>query len=478
MLIISGHYDGNTEFFSDRLEVSEFLPVAELERVSCSDSCPALFSRLKEVYLFGCNTLNPQPQSGATAEIVRSLVREGHSPQEARRQLQALSAAHGESSRDRMRQIFKDVPEIYGFSSTAPLGPIAGATLSRYFRSAGAGEVARSRPDERLLGYFAPHGMSVARGMTDNDPQAQAREDMCQFADDRLSAATKLSFVQELLQRHVGEARLHLDRMQRLTKALDEGERQSPAVAQVLEDIARDTDARQRFLGYARATEEPAVRVRLINLSRDLGWLSEDERRQELALMLGELQARPQVGVAEVGLACGLNEERDLDGAFSRPVATGSPRDDVAHAAVRACLGSAEGRARTLQGLLSPDESDVQIAQAYLRQRPVTDAAELRGMAEGITRMSPGHAQVRALEALARHYVSDREVLDLLIGLYSRTPSPEVQAAIAGILIRADRRSTASAELVRTLRDHRKASPGSGDDDDMIDALIRTLEAR
>ena len=60
VLVISGHYDGGNEFFSDQLEAREFLPVAELERVSCSDSCPGLFSQLKEVYLFGCNTLNPR----------------------------------------------------------------------------------------------------------------------------------------------------------------------------------------------------------------------------------------------------------------------------------------------------------------------------------------------------------------------------------------------------------------------------------
>ncbi len=130
VLIISGHYDGGNEFFSDRLEVREFLPVDELERVSCSDSCPGLFSQLKEVHLFGCNTLNPQAQSSASAEIVRSLVREGHSRKEAERQLQSLAAGHGESSRERMRQVFKDVPVIYGFSSVAPLGPIAAATLS------------------------------------------------------------------------------------------------------------------------------------------------------------------------------------------------------------------------------------------------------------------------------------------------------------------------------------------------------------
>lgn len=95
VLIISGHYDGGNEFFSDRLETREFLPVDELERVSCSDSCPRLFARLKEVHLFGCNTLNSEPQSSVSAEIVRSLVREGHSLNSAEHQLQSLNAGHG-----------------------------------------------------------------------------------------------------------------------------------------------------------------------------------------------------------------------------------------------------------------------------------------------------------------------------------------------------------------------------------------------
>src|SRR6185436_2002004 len=52
LLVISGHFDGMTEFYSDRLAMRESLPVAEMERASCSDSCPGVFSQLKEVYLF------------------------------------------------------------------------------------------------------------------------------------------------------------------------------------------------------------------------------------------------------------------------------------------------------------------------------------------------------------------------------------------------------------------------------------------
>ena len=38
ILIVSAHYDGGNDFFSDQLDVQENLTVAELERVSCSDS--------------------------------------------------------------------------------------------------------------------------------------------------------------------------------------------------------------------------------------------------------------------------------------------------------------------------------------------------------------------------------------------------------------------------------------------------------
>jgi hypothetical protein len=336
--------------------------------------------------------------------------------------------------------VFKDVPVIYGFSSVAPLGPLAAATLSSYFRTNGTREIGQGRPGGRLLGQFAPYGMTVTQGMTDQDPHADVRHDVCQFADDRLSDAKKLDFVHQLLQGRMAEARVHLDRIQRYATALDDPARRTPEVAQALAGIAGEAD----------------------------------EQWNELALMLGELQARSAVGVDEVDLACTLNQEHDLDGAFNRRVPPGSAADDVPHAAVRACLGSAEAHVRTLEGLLSPSEADVRIAQAYLRHRPISDATELRRLAEGIARMPASEAQVRALEALGRHYVSDRQILDMLTRLFSETSSWSVQAAIAGILIRADLRSIASPQLVHTLQKDRRLSPPG---DDMVDALIRRLQS-
>ncbi len=474
VLVISGHYDGQNAFFSDQLESHEHLPVDELERVSCSDSCSSLFARLKEVHLYGCNTLNPEPQNGATAEIVRGLVREGHTLKRAEEQLRLLNAGHGESSRDRMRLVFENVPVIYGFSAVAPLGPIAAATLTSYFRARGAREIGQGRASAALLGQFAPHGMSVARGMTDADPHAAVRQDVCQFVDDRLSDAERLAFVHQLLQRDTGQARVHLDRIRRITAALDEPARQTPEVAQALALIAQDGATRTRFLDLARDADRPAVRARMVKVAYKLGWLSDEERWKELALMLAELLERPVIATTEVNLACTLNQEGDLDGAFARRVQPGGPADDLPHAAVRACLGSAESHARVLAGLLSQNDAEIRIAQDYFRHRPITDAAELRALAAGIARMRASDAQVRALETLGRHYVADREILNGLLRLYAETPSAPVQAAIAGILIRADRRAIASPQLVRTLMlQRRPAAPG----ETMVDALIHRLQS-
>lgn len=473
VLVISGHYDGGNVFFSDQLDMSEFLPVDELERISCSDSCPGLFSQLKEVHLFGCNTLNPQAQSRASADVLRSLVRDGHSLKQAQRQLLALNAEHGESGRDRMRQVFKDVPVIYGFSSVAPLGPVAASTLGGYFRSAGAQEVGRGRVSNRMLRHFSQFGMTATQGMTDRDPHAAVRDDVCRFADDRSSDADKVGFVHQLLQRGSGQARVHLDRIQRLASLLEKPERRTPAVTQALADIADDGATRERYLDFARDADQPAVRARMLKVAQDLGWLTAAQRWEELKLMLVELQARQTVGVNEVDLACTLNQEHQLDGAFDQPFVPGSRADDVARAAVLACLGSTEAHARTLQALVSQTEADVKIAQAYLRHRPLTDAAELHQLADRIARMPPSEAQVRALESLGRHYVADRDILERLTGLFSATPSPRVQTAIAGILLRADLRSIANPQLVATLQKDRRTSPPG---DDVVDALLRRLQ--
>ena len=474
LLIISGHFDGSTEFYSDQVAASEFLPVAEMERASCSDSCPGLFSQLKEVYLFGCNTLNTDAVKSTSSEVGRSLVRDGHSQAGANRIARTLDKRHGESSRDRMRRIFVNVPVIYGFSSVAPLGPTAATLLGRYLRSPSTAEVGGGRADPRLLAHFAAESMVAVSGLSQSDPHAAYRRDVCQFMDDRPSPAGRLRFVHSLLQRDMAEIRMFLERIEGHFASLTDSERQDPAVSTALGEIARDDAARDQFLRFAEDADQPQIRARMIRLAGALGWLSPPDQRAELVRMIGDLLEKGTFGPAEVDLTCALNGDHGLDQERHRLSRSASQADKVTHAAALACLGSADGRARVLQAMTSRDDAEVQIAEVYLGRRPITDVDELRVVTSGIAHMTGSGAQVRALDTLARHHLSDRQSLNELAILFPMAGSVDVQRAIAAVLIRADDKAIAKPEVARMLSQYRLKSAHG---DDIIDILIRRLHA-
>ena len=473
VLVISGHFDDGDAFYTDRLDQRDNLPTDELERVACSESCPGVFSQLKEVYLFGCNTLNALPRRSASPEMERSLVRAGHTPSDAASIARALAERHAESNRDRMRHVFKDVPTIYGFSGKAPLGRYAGPMLDRYLASGGAGEVASGRPSQALLGTFSKVGMVALPGLTDADPTAGVRRDACTLRDERLATQSRIAFVHDLLRRPSAEVRMFLDAIERWSSTLDDAARADPATAKALEAIATDREARERFLAFARDADDPAVRVRMVALARRLGWVSADDARVDFARMVVERAERGTLGDTDVELACRRGPDPATAAELDRQ-AGGTRRDGVALAAVRACLGSADGHARVLRAMVGGSGDEVALAQVYLRHRPIVDAGELRAVATGVARRSAGSAQVRALDALAAHRLSDPESLAALAALFPQAGSLEAQRAIAGILIRADTGALARADLARAIKRSRIRSP---DGADMIDVLIRRLEA-
>jgi len=474
VLVVSGHFDGMTEFYSDRLAMRESLPVVELERASCSESCPGVFAQLKEVYLFGCNTMNAEPVKSTTAEAARSLVRSGMSPADASRVARGLDSRHAESSRDHMRRIFTNVPAIYGFTKLAPLGPTAATLLNKYFDQAAVAEVGRGRADPKLLAQFAASTMVVAGGMTESDPDAQFRREACQFVDDRVSAAAKLTFVHDLLQRDMAEVRMFLDRVEALFTSLSAQDRAAPSFGEALERISRDSVARDRYLRFAEDADRSRTRARMITLAGELRWLTPAEQRAELARMVGDMIGRATIGPSDIELFCSLNDDHRLDAERDRIRRTAEQASKVNNAAALACLGSAEARARVLHALTSAHDADVELAQVYLSHRPMTDVEELRVVATGIARMPASGAQVRALDTLARHRLSDGPSLNELARLFPAAPSIDVQRAIASVLIRGDYQAIAKPEFVHVLAQNRRRSP---DGTDIIDILIRRLRA-
>ena len=474
LLVISGHFDDGTEFYSGQPDARESLPVDELQRASCSNSCPGLFSQLKEVYLFGCNTLDTGARRSASGEIARSLLRAGYSPADVEKLSSALNERYGESNRDRMRQIFRDVPVIYGFSAKAPLGASAGPMLARYFQSGSGDEIGSGRASAKLVDTFAASSMTVTSGLNDGEPQAGFQRDVCRLVDERSSAAQKLDFVHSFMGREMTEVRMFLDYIERYAATLNDSDRQTPAVSRALAEIAADKSARARYLEFARGVDEPAVRERMLKVAHDLGWLSAEEQRAELMRMIGERIASRSVGPADVDLVCTLNRQGALGKELHRLQLSAEQAEQVPEAAVLACLGSAEGHRRMLRALTSPRDEEVGIAQVYFRHHPISDPDELRSVATSIARMNVSEAQVHALDTLATYALSDRESLEALSHLLLVATSVNVQRAIAGVLVRADYASIANPEFLSALRRHRIKSP---DGDDLVDVLIRRLQS-
>jgi hypothetical protein len=474
VLVISGHFDGGTEFYSDRVGARESLPVEELERASCSASCSGLFSQLKEVYLFGCNTLNPATVEATASEVARSLVRSGHTQADADELARALNADHGESNRDAMRRIFANVPVIYGFPGQAPLGATAGPILGRYLQATASREVGTGRASAALLGAFSAASMSSAAGMIAGDARSDYRRDVCQFFDEQRSPAQRLSFIHSLLRREMAEVRMFFERIETFDASLTDAERTAPAFVAALQEITADERARDRYLHYARDVDRPEVRARMIQWAGKLGWLSPLEQTSELAQLASDRLADPAIASSDVDLICSLDRDGTLDQRVNKdpPVAA---NDSVARQAALACLGHADARSRVLKALTSGGVGEVDLAQVYLRHRPIGDVRELRSIASGIATMTDANAQVRALDTLAHYYLSDHESLAELARLFPRAVSLSVQRAIAGVFIRSDARAIAELDLARIVRRYRLKSPDNGED--LIDVLLRRLRA-
>ena len=473
-LVISGHFDDGTAFYNDTdHDKHGGLTVYEMQHAACSASCSTLFSQLKEVYLFGCNTLKSEPRNVATGEILRSLVRAGHSQADAERVATLLNERYGESNRERLRHIFKDVPVLYGFSYMAPRGRYAGPLLERYFKTAPAGEVASGRPSQTLLRLFGPTSMISVAGLTDADPQAGFRGEMCRLEDDRPSAAQKVDFMHEVLQRDMADVRMFLEHLEHYAFSISAAQRLQPDVAAALARIERDQRTRERYLEFTRDVDQAPVQARMIALARTLGWLTPAQEQDEFVRMIADRMARSTFGKYEVDLVCATPQMRDA-GLAQRVLVSGAVRPgEVAHAGALACMGNVQAHGRMLRALTSEREEDVEIAQVYLRHRPLADVGEVRAVTADIGRMTTPGAQVRALQTLAKQHLADPQSLLEIVRLFPLARSLDVQRAIADILIRSDYRSMARTDLARSLQQYRLKSPNG---QDVIDLLIRLLQ--
>ena len=134
ILIVSGHFGGT--FFGK----SEFtLPTELMEQKACQNLCQGVLSNVKEIFLFGCNTLANKTKDRRTyQEYLQVLLDDGMARETAERVVASRYSPLESPFYERMNFIFKGSKTVYGFDQLSPLGEHIRGSLSEYFKSINA----------------------------------------------------------------------------------------------------------------------------------------------------------------------------------------------------------------------------------------------------------------------------------------------------------------------------------------------------
>lgn len=131
ILVISGHFGGT--FFG---ESGYALPTELLEEKTCQNNCPGILSNVKEIFLFGCNTLASKKKDSRTyTEYLKVLLDDGMARETAERVVAARYSPLETPFYARMNFIFSGSDTIYGFDQLSPLGKHIRRPLRKYFQS-------------------------------------------------------------------------------------------------------------------------------------------------------------------------------------------------------------------------------------------------------------------------------------------------------------------------------------------------------
>ena len=131
ILVISGHFGGT--FFG---ESSYALPTELLEEKACHNECQGILSNVKEIFLFGCNTLASKKKDTRTPrQYLQILLDDNLARETAERVVAARYSPLGTPFHARMNFTFSDSNTIYGFDAVSPLGKNIRRPLRKYFQT-------------------------------------------------------------------------------------------------------------------------------------------------------------------------------------------------------------------------------------------------------------------------------------------------------------------------------------------------------
>lgn len=311
-LVVSGHFAGT--FFGDS---GMQLTLKELEESSCDKKCDGIYKNVKDVYLFGCNTLAGKEKDHRTPEqYLRVLLGDGFSMAHAQQAVAFRYSMIGSAFYSRMANTFSKSPRIYGFYSTSPLGKVSGPRFKKFLvNRSGQGQYANeldslsTEKNTDLMRSFSGTSITQISGNRIND---NSLTPVCYLSSHNKSTSRveKLNWIKESFERSSS-----LDLINYISHFLKDqanSRRWSSEEKEILHQIVENQTLKTQLTDIVNSNQTWMKKtvLEISEFMRAIGWISESEYDNKVIELL-ELY-KSNFGRIESEFACASSISADL----------------------------------------------------------------------------------------------------------------------------------------------------------------------
>lgn len=180
VMVLSGHF-AESFLGESGFEIS----AQDLHAAACTETCQNFFSSIKEVYLFGCNTLaSKKPDARSVQQYVKILTEDGLGPHKAQRVAARRYTQYSIDYFTEMRALFVNAENIFGYPSVGPSGRSVAKPLGAYLQGLNQAPGSFSEVFKSTLGRT---GMVKTSGLKNNlcDTKDSVLQSLRTFGDIR-----------------------------------------------------------------------------------------------------------------------------------------------------------------------------------------------------------------------------------------------------------------------------------------------------
>lgn len=279
ILVVSAHFGGHFFGASTATKPASDVPLEALEELSCSNKCANIFQKAKQVYLFGCNTLNGKIKDERTPEeYVDILRRDNYGLTQAQNLAANIYSPLGGTYHQRMQHLFPNAAQIFGFASRAPVGKKIRGELNKTFSKLTPGTYAETLQSDSAAATNWTNIISTDLkkfSLIATVGQSQENSLTCKIAN-QPQEYKKIEIIRQVFERGEG-MKIVMNLVGHLKQA--NMEQLDSRTLNELEKLKKNKAARSELLEFVVNSSDAftTVRLNILEMMAKIGWVSPQE---------------------------------------------------------------------------------------------------------------------------------------------------------------------------------------------------------